>query len=161
MTLAGFIIDVILVVWLVGPDVAGCEVLIAMNEPKVMATTRRLGGNSIVRNGLRIYSFRRVKMKNSKVGQEFITPRNKIGHLFPSNCFPCGSKYGDSDANLLFGRRMNRPLSPPVLHRHFERLVAAEQTERRRGEFVVWGTVTLSSRSIPQRLCEFQDARVY
>ena len=58
-----------------------------MNEPKVMATTRRLGGNSIVRNGLRIDSFRRVKIKNQKVGQKFDNKEVKLAIYFHQIAF--------------------------------------------------------------------------
>ena len=44
----------ILGVLLVASDFAGCVVLIATKEPKVIKTTRRLGDNKLSRNGPRV-----------------------------------------------------------------------------------------------------------
>ena len=69
LTLAVFIVDVTLGVWLVGPDFACCVLLIAMYEPKVITTRRRLGGNSNVKKWPGVNFLRRAKRQTLKMRQ--------------------------------------------------------------------------------------------
>ena len=69
ITLAVFIVDVILEIWLVAPDFACCVVLIAMYEPKVITTRRTLGGKSNVKKWPGVNFLRRAKRQTLKIRQ--------------------------------------------------------------------------------------------
>ena len=47
------IVEEALGVAVISPELAGCILLMATSEQKAMPTTRRLRGNSMIRNGLR------------------------------------------------------------------------------------------------------------
>ena len=72
LTLAVFNVDVILGIWLVGPDFPFSLFLvvpIAMYKPTVITTRRRLGGNSNVKKWPGVNFLRRAKRQTLKMKQ--------------------------------------------------------------------------------------------
>ena len=69
LTLAVFNVDVILGIWLAGPDFPCCVVPIAMYTPTVITTRRRLGGNSNVKKWPGVNFLRRAKRQTLKMRQ--------------------------------------------------------------------------------------------